>query len=360
MNKLQEIIGAIGPLDRPAMEAAQARQNSLTKPPGSLGRLEEISIRVAGITGKARPCCDRAAVITMAGDHGIAAEGVSAYPQEVTGQMVRNFLGGGAAINVLARHAGAKVIVVDVGVAADLSDLAACAGPSIRFVTAKVRPGTANFARQPAMTPEETMAAIEVGVRVLEEELAGGLDIVAVGEMGIGNTTPGSALTAIFTGKPAAEVTGYGTGVSPEGLKRKAAVIEQAIALHRPDPADPLGALAKVGGLEIAAMAGAMMAAAAHRVPVLADGFISSAAALTACRLCPAARHYLFIGHKSQEAGHRAIIEALDMQPVLDMGLRLGEGTGAVLALSLVQAAVKILDEMATFADAGVSGGGDS
>jgi len=307
--------------------------------------------------GRERPRCDRAVVVTMAGDHGVVQEGVSAYPREVTGQMVRNFLRGGAAINVLARHIGARVVVVDVGVAEDLS-LEIRNDPAIRFVTAKVRPGTANFTRQAAMSREEAVAALEVGIRVVEEERKSGLDILAVGEMGIGNTTPSAAMTAVFTEKPVDAVTGLGTGIDPEGWKRKVRTIEQAIAFHQPDPKDPLDVLSKVGGLEIAGMAGVMLAGVANRIPVVVDGFISGAAALVACHLHPEVRHYLIMSHRSQEAGHRAILEHLGVQPVLDLEMRLGEGTGAVLAISIVQAAVKILDEMATFADAGVSNKG--
>lgn len=331
------------------MAAARDRQSQLTKPPGSLGRLETLSIQLAGITGQPLPRVERKAVFVLVGDHGVVAEGVSAYPAEVTAQMVLNFLRGGAAINVLARQAGARVIVADVGVAVDLPDR-----PGL--LHRKICRGTASFVRQPAMTREQAARAIEVGIEIVFEQEAQGLDLVATGEMGIGNTTPASAITAVYTGLPADEVTGPGTGVDDEGLARKVGAIERALALHQPDPADPVGVLAAVGGFEIGAIAGVCLGAAARRLPVIVDGFISAAGARIAVALCPAVRPYLIASHLSVEPGHVALWDALELHPLLDLSLRLGEGTGAVLAMHLVEAACQILADMATFADAGISG----
>ena len=338
----------IPPIDTAAEGQARARQDSLTKPPGSLGRLEALSIQLAGITGAARPSVARKAVIVMAGDHGVTAEGVSAYPAAVTPQMVLNFAQGGAAINVLARQAGARVVVVDVGVAADLG-----APPGV--LVRKVALGTANMAQGPAMTRAQAEAAVQVGLEVVAGEIERGLDLVATGDMGIGNTTASSAIVAAITGRLAALVTGRGTGVDDAGLARKIATIERALAVNRPDPHDALDVLGKVGGLEIGGLAGVMIGAAARRVPVVVDGFISGAAALIAVGLCPDVRPYLIAGHQSVELGHRVMLDHLGLQPLLALDLRLGEGTGAVLAFHLVEAAARILNEMATFAEAGVS-----
>ena len=331
------------------MAAAQRRQDLLTKPQGSLGRLEPLSVQLAGILARPLPSVERKAVIVLAGDHGIAAEGVSAYPSEVTAQMVLNFLQGGAAVNALARQAGARVTVVDVGVAAELPD-----HPQLK--KRKVAPGTANFLQGPAMSRQQAATVVVTGIELVEEEVTQGLDLVATGEMGIGNTTPASAITAVYTGLPVAQVTGRGTGVDDVGLVRKVEAIERALALHRPEPADPLGVLATVGGFEIGAIAGVCLGAAARRKPVIVDGFISAAGALLAAALCPAVKPYLIASHLSVERGHGPLWESLGLQPLLDMDLRLGEGTGAVLAMHLVEAACRILSEMATFADAGVSG----
>jgi nicotinate-nucleotide--dimethylbenzimidazole phosphoribosyltransferase len=348
MSLLDQTVRAIRPLDATAMEAAHARQNALTKPPGSLGRLEEISIQVAGITGKTRPVIKEKAVITCAGDHGVVAQGVSAYPQKVTPHMVYNFLNGGAAINVLARHAGARLIVLDVGVAADFE-------PQPGLVIKKVAYGTADMTQGPAMSRAQALQAIEAGVEVVEEEIARGLSIVATGDMGIGNTTPSSAIVAAITGRPVAEVTSRGTGINDEQLARKVAVIEKALTINRPDPTDDLDVLSKVGGFEIAAIAGVILGAAAHRIPVVIDGFISTAGALIANGLAPLARDYMIAAHASTEIGHKAALAHLGLTPCLDFNMRLGEGTGAALVLSLVEAACKILNEMATFESAGVS-----
>jgi nicotinate-nucleotide--dimethylbenzimidazole phosphoribosyltransferase len=345
---LDETIAKIEPLDECAMQAARERQSQLTKPQGSLGRLEEISIQLAGIKGQARPRIAQPVVITMAGDHGVALQGVSAYPREVTPQMVLNFLHGGAAINVLARHVGARVVVVDMGVASDFA-------PDADLVNKKIAFGTRDFTQGPAMTHEEAQRAVEAGIDVAMHEIERGAGILATGDMGIGNTTPSSAIVAAFTGRPVAEVTGRGTGVDDAGLARKVAVIEQALAVNKPDASDALDVLGKVGGFEIGGLAGVMLGAAAQRVPVVIDGFISGAAALIAYHLAPAVQPYLIAAHRSVEIGHRVMLEYLGLEPLLDLDLRLGEGTGAALGISLCQAACKILDEMATFGEAGVA-----
>ncbi len=345
---LEQTVARIGPLSEEAMAAARARQDQLTKPQGSLGRLEELSIQVAGITGNPRPVIRNKAVIVVAGDHGVAAEGVSAYPQEVTAQMVYNFLRGGAGINVLARHVGARVTVVDAGVAVDLE-------PHPALKIRKIGYGTANIARGPAMSREQAIRALESGIGLVEEELAQGLDIVAPGDMGIANTTPAAAIAAAVTGLPPATVGGRGTGVDDARLARKIAVVERALRVNEPDPEDGLDLLAKVGGFEIGTIAGIILGAAAHRVPVVVDGFISTAGALIAAAIAPGVVPYCIAAHNSAEPGHKAMLQHLGLRPLLDLGMRLGEGTGAALAMGLVEAACKILNEMATFAEAGVS-----
>jgi len=345
---LEDLIKKIAPMDETAMAAARARQNVLTKPQGSLGRLESLSIQLAGITGNPQPQIQHKVIITMAGDHGVVAQGVSAYPQEVTPQMVLNFLRGGAAINVLARHVGARVVVVDMGVAAHME-------PHPDLVNKKVAPGTEDIARGPAMSREQAGQALLAGAEVVDAELAQGLDILGTGDMGIGNTTPSAAIAATFTGRSPAEVVGRGTGVDDAGLSRKIIAVQRALIINRPDPADALDVLTKVGGFEIAGLAGAMLAAAAHRRPVVVDGFISTAAAMIAVGLAPQARPYLIPAHRSQERGHRLMLDWLGLEPLLDLDLRLGEGTGAAFGISLAEAACKILSEMATFSEAGVS-----
>ncbi|MCE1252265.1 MAG: nicotinate-nucleotide--dimethylbenzimidazole phosphoribosyltransferase [Anaerolineae bacterium] len=335
-------------IDADAAEAACRRQARLTKPTGSLGALETLSIQLAGIRAKNRPAVTRKAVIVMAGDHGVTLEGVSAYPSEVTPQMVINFLNGGAAINVLARQAGARVVVVDIGVKSDFE-----AQPGL--IQRKVRRGTANMALGPAMTRAEAETAIQVGIDVVNDEIKQGLDLVATGEMGIGNTTPSAAITAVLCGLPVGSVTGRGTGVDDAALSRKIEVIEKAIAVNRPDAHDALDVLCKVGGLEIAGLAGVMIGAAAQRVPVVIDGFISGAAALIAVGLCPAVQPYLIASHQSVEIGHMAIINKLGLRAIFNLDLRLGEGSGAALAFHVIEAACRTLDEMATFDEAGVS-----
>ena len=346
--QIEEIIANIPPLDEAAMQAARARQDRLTKPPGSLGRLEELSIQLAGMRADPFAAVERKAVIIMAADHGVAREGVSAYPTEVTAQMVLNFLRGGAAINVLARQAGARVTVVDIGVAVEFE-------PTPGLVQRKVMRGTRNQAEGPAMTRTEAEQAIQVGLDVLSEEAAHGLDIVATGDMGIGNTTPSSAIVAAMTGLPVAQVVGRGTGIDDQGLERKIKVIEKSLAVNQPDRNDPMDVLHKVGGLEIAGLTGVMLGAASRRIPVVVDGFISTAAALIAVALAPRAREYLISAHQSVEIGHQVMLKHLNLVPLLDLNLRLGEGTGAALAFSLIEASTRLLREMATFDEAGVT-----
>jgi nicotinate-nucleotide--dimethylbenzimidazole phosphoribosyltransferase len=347
MQHIRDKAISVVPLDTAAMELASTRQEQLTKPAGSLGRLEDIALQIAGITGHPVPRIERKAVIIMAGDHGVTNEGVSAYPSAVTLQMVYNFLQGGAAINALAHFVEAKVIVVDVGVAADISH------PDL--LSRKVAFGTADMALEPAMTHAQMLEAIQVGIDVFDAQLDQGIDLVATGDMGIGNTTAASAITASLLQMPVALVTGRGTGIGDEQLAHKIQVIEKALARHVPNPQDPLDVLMKVGGLEIAGLVGVIVAAASRRVPVVIDGFISGAAALIAIELNPLVREYLLAGHVSVERGHHLILERLGLSPLLDLKLRLGEGTGAVMAMSLIEAALHTHSEMATFEEAGVS-----
>jgi len=346
MEKLTNTIKKIQPIDRELMKEAQKRLDFLTKPQGSLGRLEELAKRLVGVTRKPSPRIDRKVVVTMAGDHGIVEEGVSAYPKEVTAQMVFNFVRGGAAINVLARHVGAEVVVVDMGIAADL-------GEEPNLVNKKIGYGTKSFLKGPAMTREEAVRAIEAGIEVVEEMERP--DILATGDMGIGNTTPSSAIIAVFSGCDVSTVTGRGTGIDDEALNKKVLAIEKGISVNKPDPEDAIDVLSKVGGFEIGGLAGCALAAAAHKIPVVIDGFISTAGALIATELAPVAKEYIIASHISQEIGHRLMLERMGLNPLLDLNLRLGEGTGAALAMNLVEAGARILDEMATFADAAVS-----
>ncbi|MFC2022803.1 nicotinate-nucleotide--dimethylbenzimidazole phosphoribosyltransferase [Chloroflexota bacterium] len=345
---LSRTIGMIAPLDEVAMAGARARQETLTKPRGSLGKLEELSIQLAGIQGRLVPRIKHKAVFTLASDHGVVAEGVSAYPQEVTAQMVANFLDGGAAINIIARQSGASVIVVDMGVAAGLE-------PGPRLLSRRIALGTRNMTKGPAMSPDEAVRAIETGIDIVGLEVARGLDVLGTGDMGIGNTTASSSICAVMTGKPVAEVTGGGTGVSDEQLDRKIEVINRALAINRPDPTRPVDVLAKVGGFEIGGLAGIMLGAAAHRLPVVIDGFVSGAAALIAAALAPGLKGYLIAAHVSAEPGHRLMLRHLGLEPLLDFKMRLGEGTGAALGLFLAEVAARILGEMSTFTQAGVS-----
>ncbi|HYH93895.1 MAG TPA: nicotinate-nucleotide--dimethylbenzimidazole phosphoribosyltransferase [Candidatus Saccharimonadales bacterium] len=351
-------IDGIGPLDTVAMTTAGAHLDALTKPPGSLGRLEAVAIQLAGITGRADAEIDRRALVIAAGDHGVTAQGVSAYPSEVTSQMVANFVAGGAAINVLAAAVGASVTVVDVGVAGDLGGPAEgrSHGTGGRLIRARVRAGTADMSQGPAMTRAEASAAIEVGLTVVDDLRADGVELIGIGEMGIGNTTAASALTAVLTGRPPRAVTGRGTGVDEATWAHKVAVVERAIAVNAPDTRDPLAVLAAIGGLEIAALVGVILGAVAHRLPIVLDGFITGSAVLVAAALAPAVPARVLAGHRSVEPGHDAILEHLGLEPLLQLDLRLGEGTGAALAIGLIDAAVRIRDGMATFSSAAVSG----
>lgn len=352
MSLLRQTIRNTEEVDAAAQRKIRAKTAKWAIPQGSLGRLEELAALYASIRTKTthnHQVRDKV-VFTMAGDHGVVAEGVSAFPQEVTRQMVQNFLNGGAAINVLARHVGARVVVVDCGVVGEISP-----GPGLR--SKKIGHGTGNIARGPAMSTGDAVRSIELGIETLEEELPRGADLVAVGDMGIGNTTPSSAILAVLSSgnADAREVTGQGTGVNGAALTRKQDVVAAALEVNQPDPDDPIDVLAKVGGFEIGAIAGVCLGAARHRRPVIIDGFISSAGALLAARIEPKVKGYLIASHLSTERGHRLILEELGKRPVLDLEMRLGEGTGALLAMSIVEASVKLLDQMATFSEAGVN-----
>ena len=343
-----EAIQRIRPADAEAMSRAEARQQNLTKPPGSLGRLEEISIRLAGIYGTERPSIGGKAVIVAAGDHGVVAQGVTGYPQEVTAQMVLNFLAGGAAISVMCRRLGIRQVIVDAGVASDLPE-----NPELRSI--KIGRGTADISQGPAMTREQAEQCLEAGIGLAVEVIEAGSDLLATGDMGIGNTTASSAITAAVTGRPPEETTGEGTGRNPEELRHKIGVVRAALEVNAADPNDGIGLLVKLGGFEIGVLAGVILGAAMMRRAVIVDGFISGAAALVANAVCPAARDYMLPSHVSAERGHRAALAGLGLEPLLDLGMRLGEGTGAALAMPIVEAAAATLSEMATFAEAGVS-----
>ncbi len=348
MDKINQAIHSIKSLDERAMSEARARQDNLTKPQGSLGQLESISIQVAGIKGEARPRVINKVIFTLAGDHGVTRQGVSAYPSEVTPQMVYNFLRGGAAINILAQQVGARVVVADLGVASALER-----HPQLK--DKKVGMGTRNMAEGPAMSREEAIRSIEAGMELVEEELTKGMDILGTGDMGIGNTTPSSAIAAAITGADVSKVTGRGTGLDDEGRGRKVKMIEKALDINRPNPKDAMDVLSKVGGFEIGGIVGLILAGARNRIPVVIDGFISGAAALIATSLSPEATPYLIASHQSAEPGHQKILEHLGLNPLLNLNMRLGEGTGAALGIFLVEASLRILNEMATFAEAGVS-----
>lgn len=348
MRLFDTIIHQIRPVDPAWIAAASARQLELTKPPGSLGRLEEIANRCAAIRETFDLTAVRPRIALFAADHGVCAEGVSAYPQEVTAQMVLNFLRGGAAINALARAGGIELAVVNIGVA---SPIPAADGLIHRCIA----PGTRNFCLHAAMSESEMMAALETGMELAQDAAAAGCDLLGFGEMGIGNTTSGSAITTALTGQPVDAVVGCGAGAGAECLARKRSAIERALARHAGELGTPLGVLRCVGGLEVAAMCGFLLGAAARRVPVLTDGFIATAAAAVAVRLCPAAGDYLFASHQSAEPGHTHLLALLGLRPLLNLDMRLGEGTGCALAMKLVQAAVAAFTGMATFASAGVS-----
>jgi len=348
MEKLKSTLYNIQGVKKNLLVTAQKHLDTLTKPQGSLGRIEDLACRIIAIRDANTAGLSRKTIFTFAADHGVTEEGISAFPKEVTAQMVANFLDGGAAINVLAKHAGARVVVADLGVAVNLD-------PRPGLIIEKINYGTKNMARGPAMTRKECIRAIETGINLLSAEYEKGLDIAGTGEMGIGNTTSASAITAAFLKKPASSVTGRGTGINDESLRRKIRTVRQSIAVNRPSADDPLDVLTKVGGFEIAGLTGVILGAAAKKIPVVIDGFISGAAALCAYQLAPAAGDYMIASHCSAEQGHRLILDHMKQKPLLDLGLRLGEGTGAALSMLIVDAALKIYNDMATFSGAGVS-----
>jgi len=349
MERIKDAISKIKPIDTALLEKTQKRLDNLTKPQGSLGRLEELAKQIVAITENENPTLENKVIFTMAGDHGVVEEGVSAYPQEVTPQMVYNFVNGGAGINVLARHVGARVVVVDMGVAEELKT------ESGQLKIKKIAPGTKNMAKGPAMTKEEAIKSIEAGMEVLEEELKHGVNIVGIGDMGIGNTTPSSAIIAAVTGEDAQTVTGRGTGIDDATFEKKITAIKKALEVNKPDPKDPIDILSKVGGFEIGGLCGVTLAAAANRIPVVADGLIATAGALLAYELCPAVKNYLIASHNSVERGHIVMLDRMGLRPLLNLDFRLGEGTGAALGIGIAEAGIKILTQMATFGEAGVS-----
>jgi nicotinate-nucleotide--dimethylbenzimidazole phosphoribosyltransferase len=351
MTLFDQTIAAIGPIDRNAAIEAEQRLNSLTKPPGSLGHLEEIVRRYAAIRRDGSACKGRGALAVFVADHGIAEEGVSAFPKAVTLEMLRNIAGGGAAISVLARRFGYELRVVDMGVETDTS-----ADPFSGVSYRRIGAGTRNFLKGKAMTGEEALRAVEIGIEIAGECATSGVTLLGIGEMGIANSTSAAAVIAAATGIPPARLAGRGTGLDDAGWKRKVEVVERALALHRNALSDGLGILSVVGGFEIAAMAGVCLGGAAANVPVVVDGFIATAAATAANRISPGIAEHLFFGHRSAEGGHREVLESLRARPILDLGMRLGEGTGAALAMSTIESALDLFHQMATFQSAGVSG----
>jgi nicotinate-nucleotide--dimethylbenzimidazole phosphoribosyltransferase len=348
-TRLDEAIARIAPLDTAAMQAARQRQDHLTKPRGSLGVLEDLSVQLAGLAGAVPPPEPAPATVAVfAADHGVHAQAVTPWPQEVTGQMVANLLERGAVVNAVAAHTGADVLVIDVGVISPPQE-----APGL--LSRSIRPGTADMTEGPAMSRQDALAAIDVGLEVAGRLVAAGRRCLITGDMGIANTTASAALVAVFTGAAADRVTGRGTGIDDAMLARKTDVVARALARHAPDAADPVGALAAVGGLEHAALAGFLLGAAAARVPVILDGVIACSAALVAHALAPAVTGALIAGHRSTEPGAALALGALGLRPLLDLELRLGEGSGAALALPVLQVAARVLAEVATFDGAGVS-----
>ncbi|MCL4386018.1 MAG: nicotinate-nucleotide--dimethylbenzimidazole phosphoribosyltransferase [Cyanobacteria bacterium] len=345
---LEFIIGKIKEPEKKYFVWAQEKLDNLTKPLGSLGRLEELAKQIAGITGNLKPVLDKKYIFTMAADHGVTDEGISAYPKEVTAQMIYNFLNGGAGINVLSKFIGAEVVIIDMGVANDFAE-------DLPLINKKIGYGTKNMAKEPAMTIDEAVASIITGIKIVEDYAEKGAKIIGTGDMGIGNTTSSSAIASVITGVDVEEVTGYGTGLDNKGLQNKINVIKKAINLNKPNPDDGLDVLSKIGGFEIGGIAGLIIGAAYMKIPVVIDGFISGAAALIAQSICPLSREYMIASHQSVEKGHKAIMKKLGLKPLFDLDMRLGEGTGAALGIFLAEASVKILNEMATFKEAGVS-----
>ena len=345
---LFDTLEKIGDLNGSLMENVRVRQQRLAKPNGALGRLEALSAQLAGITGDMQPVLSPRSAIICAADHGVAAENVSAYPPEVTQQMVLNILAGGAAVNVLARQFGVRITIVDVGINADLDQ-------HLQLRNRKIRKGTNNMRFEQAMNRNEAQAAVEVGIEVANAEIASGSRLLIVGDMGIGNTTSSAAITSLLTGLTAQEVTGPGTGLGLSGWRRKCEVIEQMLATHNPNPTDPLDILGKVGGLEIAAIAGVILAAAAARIPVLIDGFASTAGATIAALFSSQSKLYMISGTVSSEPGHAVLLNRLDLEPLLTLEVRMGEGAGAIMAIPLLESAVRTLNEMSTLEEARIS-----
>ncbi len=350
MGLLEQTLGRITPQDQDVREKAKARLDQLTMPYWALGRVMDLAVDLAGITGSLTPRVAGRVIVTMAADHGVVAEGVSKYPQEVTCQMVANFVHGGAAINALSRVVGARVAVVNMGVAGDLSSFVSKGS----VIDCPIGPGTANMALGPAMSREQAVQSVEAGIRIALD-LAPEVDLFGTGDMGIGNTTPSSAIVAALTGRSPEEVTGTGTGIDPEQRGHKVAVVKKSLDVNRPDPADGLDVLHKVGGFEIGGIAGLILGAAASKKPVLIDGFISTAGAMIAYALSPVSAQYMIPAHRSMEQGHAIALDYLGKHPFLDLDFRLGEGTGAALAMAVVEAAVRVLTEVATFEEAAVS-----
>ena len=349
MKVIEDTIAAIKTLDKTYIERAQERLDPLTKPQGSLGQLEALAAQIVAIREELRPELKKKVIFTFAGDHGVTEEDISAFPSEVTPQMVFNFLRGGAGVNVLARHAGSDVAVIDIGVDFDFKGVQG-------LLHRKVMQGTKNMTKGPAMTRREAELCISIGIDLANEYADQGYELFGTGEMGIGNTTPSSAIIAALSGRPVKEVTGRGTGIADGAFDNKVRVIEKAIEVNRPDPSDPIDVLAKVGGAEIAGIAGLCLGAAARRIPVLIDGFISTAGALIAFEIEPKVRDYMISAHQSVEAGHKCMLERMGLRPILDLDLRLGEGTGAAVAMNIVEASLRMYNDMATFAEASVTG----
>jgi len=353
-NDLLETITQIARVEQSWMAQARERQNHLTKPPGSLGKLEEIACRMAAIQQTLSPSVDRKRIVVFAADHGVAEEGVSPYPAEVTAQMVTNFLRGGAAINTFARTARADLVIVDAGVKSAIPAIE-ISGKQNQFIQRPIRKGSRNFIKESALTPDETASAIRLGHEVAADAKGAGVKLIGIGEMGIGNTTTAAAITAALTGLPAATVTGRGTGADDEIMARKRFVVDQALRLHVLKADDPLSILQTFGGLEVAGLVGVCLGAAAARIAIVCDGFIATASAALAVRLCPASADYIFAAHLSSEPGHAALLHIIGQEPLLKLDMRLGEGTGAALAMNIIDAAVNAFVEMATFESAGVS-----
>lgn len=347
MELLQRTLSMIGDLDDKAIAAAQDRLDTLIKPRGSLGKLEEIAVQLAGIQSKDKPELGQKLLVIMASDHGVAEEGVSAFPPGASRKMILNFLHQGAAVNILANYTQTRLLLVDIGL-----DGEPIVHPDLCI--RRIRSGSGNICCENAMTGLEAIAAIETGIELINHEVDAGVSIVATGELGIANTTPSTAILACLSQADIEDITGRGTGLDDAALRKKQQIIKQALATNQPDPSSPIDIVSKVGGLEIAALTGVILACAARRVPVVLDGFVSTAAALLACKMNVKSRNYIFAAHLSEEPGHRIMLEALGLKPLLNFGLRIGEGTGAVLVLPLIEAAVKIINEMATFEDVGI------